>query len=181
MIVTTPISRRRFALLLGTAVGATVLGGCAGLSLGLKKPDVKVAGIRLLDAGLFEQRFIVSLRITNPNNAEIPIEGLNFNVDINGQPFAHGVSNQPVVVPRLGEAVLEVTATTGLDKLLRQFGELGRGRDRVDYRIRGRLVTGNLGGFDFDKSGEVAFPKILGGSNGPKTEPTPDKGPSESF
>lgn len=180
MIVTTLISRRRFALLLGAAVGVSVLGGCAGLTLGLKKPEVKVAGIRLLDAGLFEQRFVVSLRITNPNNAEIPIEGLDVNVDINGQPFAHGVSNQAVVVPRLGEAVLDVTATTGLDKLLRQFSELGRGRDKVDYRIRGRLVTGNLGGFDFDKSGEVAFPKILGGS-GPKSEPAPDKGPSETF
>ena len=158
-----------------------MLGGCAGLSLGLKKPEVKVAGIRLLDAGLFEQRFVVSLRITNPNNAEIPIEGLDVNVDINGQPFAHGVSRQAVVVPRLGEAVLDVTATTGLDQLLRQFGELGRGRDRVDYRIRGRLVTGNLGGFDFDRNGEVAFPKIFGGGNGSKSAPVPEKGASETF
>ena len=97
-------SRRRLAGLAAAMLGLTALGGCAGLRLGMQKPEVTVANIRLLDGNLFEQRFVLTLRITNPNRVEIPIEGLSFDLDLNEQPFAKGVSNRALVVPRLGEA-----------------------------------------------------------------------------
>ena len=166
-------SRRRLAVLAVAMLGLTALGGCAGLQLGMKKPEVTVANIRLLDVNLLEQRFLLTLRVMNPNTSEIAIEGLTFKVDLNGQPFAKGVGNQPVVVPRLGEALVEVTATTGLGGLLRQLKAF-KGREKVDYRISGRLVTGNFGGIDFDQTGEVELPKGLGEAGG-------GKGPAEKF
>lgn len=166
-------SRRRLAGLAVAMLGLTALGGCAGLQLGMKKPEVTVANIRLLDGNLLEQRFLLTLRVMNPNTSEIAIEGLTFKVDLNGQPFAKGVGNQPVVIPRLGEAMVEVTATTGLGGLLRQLKAL-KGREKVEYRISGRLVTGNFGGIDFDQTGEVELPKGLGEAGGAK-------GPAEKF
>ena len=166
-------SRRRLAGLAVAMLGLTALGGCAGLRLGMQKPEVSVANIRLLDGNLLEQRFLLTLRVMNPNTSEIAIEGLTFKVDLNGQPFARGVGNQPVVVPRLGEAMVDVTATTGLGGLLRQFKAF-KGREKVDYRISGRLVTGNFGGIDFDQTGEVELPKGLGEAGG-------GKGPVEKF
>ena len=169
-----PEGRRRFAMLAAATLGLSVLGGCAGFHFGLQKPEVSLADIRLLDGNLLEQRFLLSLRVTNPNNVDIPVEGLNFTLDINGGHFARGVGNQPVVIPRLGEAMVEVTATTGLGSFLRQFKELAKGRDKMEYRLKGRLVTGNLGGFDFDRSGDVCALKGLG-------EPAGRKPPSEQF
>ena len=166
-------SRRRLAGLAAAMLGLTALGGCAGLRLGMQKPEVTVANIRLLDGNLLEQRFLLTLRVMNPNTSEIAIEGLTFKVDLNGQPFAKGVGNQPVVIPRLGEAMVDVTATTGLGGLLRQFKAF-KGREKVDYRISGRLVTGNFGGIDFDQTGEVELPKGLGEAGG-------GKGPVEKF
>ena len=166
-------SRRRLAGLAAAMLGLTALGGCAGLRLGMQKPEVTVANIRLLDGNLLEQRFLLTLRVMNPNTSEIAIEGLTFKVDLNGQPFARGVGNQPVVVPRLGEAMVDVTATTGLGGLLRQFKAF-KGREKVDYRISGRLVTGSFGGIDFDQTGEVELPKGLGEAGG-------GKGPAEKF
>ncbi|WP_298601038.1 LEA type 2 family protein [Zoogloea sp.] len=166
-------SRRRLAGLAVAMLGLTALGGCAGLRLGMQKPEVTVANIRLLDGNLLEQRFLLTLRVMNPNTSEIAIEGLTFKVDLNGQPFAKGVGNQPVVVPRLGEAMVEVTATTGLGGLLRQLKAF-KGREKVDYRISGRLVTGNFGGIDFDQTGEVELPKGLGEAGGGKS-------PAEKF
>ncbi len=166
-------SRRRLAGLAVAMLGLTALGGCAGLRLGMQKPEVSVANIRLLDGNLLEQRFLLTLRVMNPDTSEIAIEGLTFKVDLNGQPFAKGVGNQPVVVPRLGEAMVEVTATTGLGGLLRQLKAF-KGREKVDYRISGRLVTGNFGGIDFDQTGEVELPKGLGEAGG-------GKGPVEKF
>lgn len=156
------ISRRRFVALAAASVGLSVLGGCAGWQLGMQKPDVAVVNIRLLDGNLLAQRFVLTLRVTNPNTTEIAIEGLSFTVDLNGQPFAKGVSNQAVVIPRLGDATMEVTATTGLASFLRQLKALRKGRDKVEYRIKGRLVTGNFGGINFDQSGEVGLPRGLG-------------------
>ena len=166
-------SRRRLAGLAVAMLGLTALGGCAGLRLGMQKPEVSVANIRLLDGNLLEQRFLLTLRVMNPNTSEIAIEGLTFKVDLNGQPFAKGVGNQPVVIPRLGEAMVDVTATTGLGGLLRQFKAF-KGREKVDYRISGRLVTGSFGGIDFDQTGEVELPKGLGEAGG-------GKGPVEKF
>jgi len=71
---------------------------------------------------------------------------------------------------------VDVTATTGLASLMRQFRELAKGRDRVDYRVRGRLVTGNFGGFDFDETGQVGMPKGFG--EVPRREQVP---PVEQF
>ena len=168
-------SRRRLAGLAVAMLGLTALGGCAGLRLGMQKPEVSVANIRLLDGNLLEQRFLLTLRVMNPNTSEIAIEGLTFKVDLNGQPFAKGVGNQPVVIPRLGEAMVDVTATTGLGGLLRQFKAF-KGREKVDYRISGRLVTGNFGGIDFDQTGEVELPKGLGDAAG-----AGGKSPAEKF
>ena len=168
-------SRRRLAGLAAAMLGLTALGGCAGLRLGMQKPEVTVANIRLLDGNLLEQRFLLTLRVMNPNTSEIAIEGLTFKVDLNGQPFAKGVGNQPVVIPRLGEAMVDVTATTGLGGLLRQLKAF-KGREKVDYRISGRLVTGSFGGIDFDQTGEVELPKGLGEAGG-----TGGKSPAEKF
>ncbi|MCK6395895.1 LEA type 2 family protein [Zoogloea sp.] len=170
------ISRRRMAGLLCAGLGLTVLGGCAGFQFGMQKPEVTVVDIRPLDATLLEQRFVLSLRVTNPNSVEIPIEGLTFRLDLSGQQFATGVSNRPVVIPRLGEGIVEVTATTSLPRLLRQFRELAKMRDKVEYRLRGRLVTGNFGGFDFDQTGEVGLPKGFGEAGRRESAP-----PTERF
>lgn len=178
--------RRSFIRRLFAGGSLLMLAGCAGLPLGLDKPEVAIAGIRLLDGNLFEQRFVLTLRITNPNRVDIPIEGLSFDLDLNEQPFAKGVSNRALVVPRLGEATMEVTVSTGLNAWLKQFGELGKGRDKADYRVRGRLVTGSLGGFDFDRRGQLDLGRLLGRfggrlDNGPGKGSEPALPPSERF
>ncbi|WP_323002536.1 LEA type 2 family protein [Denitromonas sp.] len=147
-------NRRRVLM----AAAALTLAGCASLPLNMQPPEVSVSDLRLLDVGLLEQRFGLSLRVLNPNDAEIPIDGLSFTVELNGKPFAKGVSNQAVTVPRLSEAMLEVEAVSSLSGLLRQFGSMARGQERIDYRIYGTLYTGNLfGGVPFDQKGEVDF------------------------
>ena len=135
-----------------------LLGACAGMDV--QPPSVTLAGIDVIEAGLFEQRLALKLRVLNPNNVEIPISGLSFEVELNGEPFAKGVSNKPVTVPRLGEAVLDVTAVTGFAGLIRQLQGLSRGNiDALSYRIKGRLMTGFSYDMNFDKRGRLEMPK----------------------
>lgn len=133
--------------------------GCSYLAGVRQRPEVSVAAIELLEIGMLEQRYVVRLRIQNPNDVELPVDGMAFAVELNGQNFAKGVSDQAVTVPRMGEAVLEVHAVSTLGKVWKQLRELQKGtRDRVDYRLSGRILLKGLGSIPFEQSGEVALP-----------------------
>lgn len=138
---------------------AFLLAACAGLGGLSQKPEISLAGLDLVEFGLFEQRFAIRLRIRNPNDVDLPISGLAFDVELNGQHFATGVSDRAVTVPRLSEAVLEVTATSNLGSVLRQIRELQKcGRDRVDYRMAGRISLDGIGSIPFERKGDVPMP-----------------------
>ena len=135
-----------------------LVGGCAALLF--KPPTVTLAGIEVIEANLFEQRFVFKLRVQNPNNADISLTGGSFTVELNGRPLATGVSNKPITVPRLTGKILEVNAVSDLSGILRQMGGLIRGENKaLTYRIKGQLWSDSFGELDFDKSGRLELPK----------------------
>ena len=93
--------------------------------------------------GLFEQQFVVQLRISNPNNFDIPLDGLSFDMTVNGEHFATGLSNTAVTIPRLGSAVVPVDATASSFSLLRQILNVAESR-AVDYRIVGTALLESI-------------------------------------
>jgi len=150
---------KRRIMTTGILLAALLLAGCARLTF--EPPSVTLAHMEVVEVSLFEQRFAFKLRVMNPNNREIAITGLTFEVELNNESFAKGVSSKPVTVPRLGEALLEVTAVTALTGFLRQISEVARGtRDAMSYRIKGRLVTDSHGTLNFDERGILDFPKL---------------------
>lgn len=158
------MDRRRFVHAAGAGVVLGWLAGCTGTWLRPLKPEVALADVRFEGGNLLEQRFVLTLRVTNPNRFEIPMQGLTFTLDVADQPFAHGMGNRPVTIPALGEALVEVKATTGLVSFLSQFGKLGKTPGAIPYRLKGRLVTGGrFGDLDFDRRGEMDPAKLLKG------------------
>lgn len=151
-------SRRAALFVLGLL--AAMLAGCASLTM--KSPEVSLSSVEIQEFGLLEQRLGLKLRVINPNNKDLPIDGVSFEVEVNGQQFAKGVSNKPVTVPRLGEAVLDLSAVTTLNSVLKQLGELARdGRDTVEYRVHGQFHGGGLNGVPFDSKRELRMPRWL--------------------
>ena len=139
-----------------------LLSACAGLGGLSQKPEVSVAGLKLVQVGVFEQRFALKLRVQNPNDVELRINGLSVEVELNGQPFITGLSDKGVTVPRFGEAVLEVMATSTLGSALKQLRELQKGgRERIDYRIVGRLNLSGIGTVPFERRGDLQIPVVV--------------------
>jgi len=106
---------------------------------------------------LLEQTFVLELRIQNPSEADLDINGMAFELEINGQPFAKGVSNKSVKVERLSTKVVEVEAYTGLTSILRQLSEVRKGSysSGFTYRLKGSLYAGSPSiRIPFDESGE---------------------------
>ena len=67
-----------------------------------------------------EMRFMVKLRVQNPNDEPIEYNGIALDLDVNGQPLASGVSDQTGEVPRFGERVVSVPLTVSAFSAFRQ-------------------------------------------------------------
>ncbi len=131
--------------------------GCAGLrSQDVIEPDVQLVNIVLKDATLFEQELQVDLRIFNPNDFDLPIGGLTFDLHVNGDRMARGNSADGVKVPRLGDAVLQVTTRTSSIAMVRQLMNPPKS-GLYEYEISGDVV---ISGFarkrvPFEHKGEM--------------------------
>lgn len=143
-------------LFLGMAV---FVASCTQLGAIKQSPNVTLASIELVQLGLLEQRFILKLRIQNPNDVALHINGITFDAELNRVAFAKGLSDKIVTVPRLGETVMEVQATSTLGMVWKQLGELHKSsRDKIDYRLSGRLFLQGLGSIPFEQKGDVSLP-----------------------
>jgi LEA14-like dessication related protein len=144
-------------------VAAVLVTGCAGLPAGTQPPSVTLSDFGIGGAGLFEQQFNLRLRIQNPNPEEFRIDGIAFDLDINDQPFAKGVGNQAVTVPRYASAFMQVEAVSTLGGIVRQFGRFAQGdKPAFKYRIKGSLSLANGMRVPFDERGEFDFSALTG-------------------
>jgi len=136
------------------------LSGCSGLFHTMERPRINIANVTPREIKVFEQVFDLELRVQNPNDSPLPVNGLEFELQINDRRFATGVSNQNVTVDRLGSAVIRVEAVTSLWGILQQIAELQQTRtSRVNYRIKGAIYSGSPGiRLPFDDRGEFKVP-----------------------
>lgn len=119
------------------------LAACSGLPHDARPPKVSVAEVDIKSLGMFEQRFDVGLRVGNPNDFDLRIEGLEFDLEVNGHAFATGLARTSALLPALSSTVMRVDAVTQSRDLIRQIKTLPAGalRTGVPYRISGRVKT----------------------------------------
>jgi LEA14-like dessication related protein len=158
---------RRWALAAGLALLSTTLVGCAGLAP--REPvNVSVVGLEPLPGQGMEGRFLVKLRVQNPNDRPIDYDGVSLELDLRGNRLATGVSDERGTVPRFGESIVQVPVSVPMTALVRQaLGFAAGERARTDYRVRGRLASTGFGGVSFSASGELTLPPGLAGARGP--------------
>ncbi len=135
---------------------ALFMGGCAHLSGTADRPRVNISSITPKDVKLFEQIFVMDLRVMNPSDKELAINGLVFDVDVNGQPFARGVSNESFTVGPFASRVIQVEAVTTLTSLLRQIMQAQQGEfSGFTYHLKGYFHSGSSAfRLPFDEKGE---------------------------
>jgi LEA14-like dessication related protein len=84
--------KQRIFMMVRTFIPMFLLAGCAHLLGTADNPRVNIASLTPKDMKLFEQVFFMELRVMNPGDKELIINGLAFNLEVNGQTFARGVS-----------------------------------------------------------------------------------------
>lgn len=148
-----------FSLLL-----AGLLTACAGLPFNAQAPRVSVADVGIKSLGMLEQKLDLGLRVANPNDFDLKIEALDFELEVNGRPFATGLSRVVTLVPAASTSVLRVDAFLQSKNLIRQIRTLPGDTLKVGvpYRIKGRVkIDGVSNWLPFDHTG------TYGGEPGP--------------
>jgi len=134
------------------------LAACTGLPLNAVAPKVSVAEVDVKSLGLFEQHFDVGLRVSNPNDFELNIEALDFELEVNGRPFVQGLSRVPTLIAATSSTVLRVDAIMQSKNLIQQIKTLPPEslKHGVPYRIKGRVKTDRSSRWlPFDHAGVV--------------------------
>ena len=123
------------------ALFALIVTGCAGMPPDFETPKVSIANIEPKDMTLMEQRFDVRLRIQNPNNFDLGISGVRFDIALNGKEFGTGMSGARVTVPRFASEVISGEVITGLGSILRQAQGFTSGVTKVQYSLKGKAFA----------------------------------------
>ena len=142
-----------------------MLNGCAGF-FGGDPLRVNVAGLEPIDGQGLEMRFNVKLRVQNPNDSTINFDGVSLDLELNGKPFASGVSDQGGTVPRFGETIVIVPLTVPAFAAVRQaFAFAGAAQSgQIPYILRGKLAGGLTGTTRFVDQGTLSLPALGLGS-----------------
>lgn len=155
-------SQKRFTFIILGAFAALLvfasLSGCASLQSRFEQPTVKLAGISLLEAGLIQQVFAVSLQVDNPNGFSLPIKAVDYAVKLGGQDFASGLTPNAFSIPANGSDQINLEIRTNL---LETYGYLrtllSNKPQNLDYQLSGNIQVNLplMNAIPFSQSGTI--------------------------
>jgi hypothetical protein len=90
--------------------------------------------------GLLEQQLDVGLRIRNPNEFPLEVNGIRFAIELGGEPVATGQHDARFTVPAAGEREVDVRAHAQSLAMLRQLIDLDAD---FSYQVDGKLLLDN--------------------------------------
>ncbi len=144
--------------------------GCAGLGKPLESPRISLSNIQMQETSGMESAFLVQLRVQNPNEVDLDIRGVECDVEINGKPFAYGMSNTQVRIPAFGSDIVPVKVYTSVVDIFRGLLNL-QGRDDLTYQVKGKVrMSGGAflpSSLPFDSQGSISVKELSVGKRGP--------------
>lgn len=139
-----------------------LISGCAGMQPGLEAPEVKLVSLQPIAAEGFQQRFAVGLRVTNPNNTDIVLQGMSYRIGIAGHDIFSGVANKVPVLPAYAETPVTVEVSASLMSVLALISDLSSKQpEALTYQLSAKLDVGRfLPAIRVNESGPLPFTQL---------------------
>ena len=134
-----------------------VLAGCAAFAPKLEAPRLALVSAAMTSGDIFSQNFLVRMHVQNPNDRDLPIRGIDYQLFLEGDSFAEGVTPKAFVVPANGETEFDITVRTNFVSSVGRLLTRLQGKQQVRYVIEGKVLTdiGMLKKIPFRESGTV--------------------------
>ncbi len=140
-----------------------VLAGCT--STRWHKPQVSLADVRVTGGNLLEKRLVLTVRVHNENDRDIMLDGLVFSVVAGDFVLAQGSRNQPVLLSRMADTLVDIEATARALDLMLRLPALVQTDGRVDYVVKGEALIHDYGRVPFEHKDRLDVRKLLGGAS----------------
>lgn len=118
------------------------LNGCAVFNRSYVEPEISLADVEMLKSNLWEQSFRLRLRVDNPNDRNLPIRGMQYQIYLNNARLATGVTDRAFDVPAYGSEYFDLTVRSNIWRHLRDLLKTVESQKPIDYRITGHISTG---------------------------------------
>ncbi|MEP4484915.1 MAG: LEA type 2 family protein [Halioglobus sp.] len=144
-----------FALLL-----LVTLAGCASLVPSMDPPKVTVENIRSLPVEGSGPRFLLTVRVVNPNEQSLDIAGISYEIELMDRELVTGVANDIPVIEGYSERSIDLEAGVNLFEFLRLLASLGRSpTDVINYKVTAKVdFRGLVPTQRVEKTGEIGVP-----------------------
>lgn len=138
----------------------TLTAGCASLRTDLEAPNVVLESLEVVSTEGLSQRFNLGLRMSNPNDRPLKINGISYNLAVNGHKLVSGVGKDIPEVAAFSEVVFDVQASTNMFEALRLMNKL-LGSDAsgtLDYSLQADIAVAGLPRrLSVEESGTIPF------------------------
>ncbi len=149
-------------------ISIQLLAGCAGVGKHLEPPRISLAQIQVQEFTGFEAVFQIKLRVFNTNDIDLNVKGIEADLEINGKPFATGISQAAVNIPSFGSELVPVTVYSSVVDIVKGIHGLQKA-EQLKYRLKGKLRVsgGNLMSttLPFESQGQVTLMDLPTGGN----------------
>jgi LEA14-like dessication related protein len=137
------------------AAALCLLGGCSSMLPKLEAPELQVVNVEVVRSDLLQQELRVRMRVDNPNDRVLPVHAITYEMEVGGEPFAHGESDKNFEVPAKGSTQFDVSVTANAAGALLKLASKGVKLDAVEYRLVGKvsLSSGLIRSVPFEKKG----------------------------
>ena len=135
-----------------------LLAGCSALVPKLEAPKFDVVGLKILGGDKKHQQLRLRLQVTNPNDRQIAVKSIDYQVALAGTDFAQGTSPEAFTVPALGQTEFDLDMNADFGALLRVLAA-HLGEPSLPYEVSGHvhLAEGLLRELPFKGHGQLAL------------------------
>jgi LEA14-like dessication related protein len=120
---------------------------CATMSSNFDPPKIDLAGVEPINSESMEPRFLLKLRIVNPNDKALTIKGIYYELSAEGHDLLSGASGSTTTVPAYGESIVTLDASTSLMGTIGLFKSLitsGGKMDALHYQLYTKVSVAGM-------------------------------------
>jgi len=122
-------------------LSAITLAGCSTIPRGLAPIQPQLLSLDMVQEGFEGQSFDVELLLTNPNEADIPVRRLEFDVRLAGEGLLAGETAVPFTLPGQGRETVQIQIFSEIVSSVSRLMSLTQGPENtLSYELQGQLT-----------------------------------------